>query len=183
MTDPATLQALESWDDVLDDSSYYEILGVLEICDEDSLREAYHDFALAFHPDLFRGQPESVMRQVRRIFQRGTEAYRVLVDRELRIKYDLGLRQGKRRFEAALAQRQDSLFPQKPGAKKRPLDEVARSGGAKLAAQKAEKLLKKGEVEAALRELEKALQYDGGANPALAEQIEELNVILYAGGR
>lgn len=183
MTDAATLERLESWDEVLDDSSYYEILGVLEICDEAALRQAYHDFALSFHPDLFRDHPEPVQARVRRIFQRGTEAYRVLGNRELRIKYDLGLRRGKRRFEEALAPRSETPDPQKALAKKRPLDELCRSGGAKLAAQKAQKLLEKGEVEAAVGELQKALGYDGGANAALSEQIDELEIVLYASRR
>jgi hypothetical protein len=40
--DRDTLERLLTWADVLDDSSYYEILGVLEICDGEALREAYH---------------------------------------------------------------------------------------------------------------------------------------------
>ena len=78
-----SLERLLAWDEVLEDSSYYEILGVLEICDDQALRTAYHQFALSFHPDLFRDQPESIQARVRRIFQRGTEAYRVLTHPEL----------------------------------------------------------------------------------------------------
>jgi curved DNA-binding protein CbpA len=183
MTDRATLERLLSWGEVLDDSSYYEILGVLEICDDEAIRAAYHAFALAFHPDLFRNEPEEIQARVRRIFQRGTEAYRVLGDRELRIRYDVGLGHGKRRLQEALAPRRETPSPQKAVAKKRPLDELARSGGAKLTAQKAEKLLQKGEIESAIEALEKALAYDGGANTALQERIEELKLVLFASRR
>lgn len=180
MTDRATLERLEEWHDVLDDSSYYEILGVLEICDDEALRDAFRGFALAFHPDLFRGAPEPVLAVVRRVFQRGTEAYRVLANRELRIRYDMGLQRGKRRLEEALAPK--SEVPPPVSLRSKGLDELARSGGAKLAAQKAAKLIEKGDLESAKKELEKALAFDGNANPKLAEQIEAITLVLYAGG-
>jgi hypothetical protein len=64
----------------------------------------------------------------------------------------------------------------------RPLDELCRSGGAKLSAQKAAKLIAAGDLEAAKRELEKALEYDGGVNPALQERLRDLELALYAMG-
>ena len=179
MTDRPTMERLQEWNEVLDDSSYYEILGVLEICDDEALREAFRSFALSFHPDLFRDTAEPVQAAVRRIYQRGNEAYRVLGDRELRIRYDMGLARGKRRMEDALTPKTEA--PPPLSMKSRPLDELARSGGAKLAAQKAAKLLEKGDLEAAKKELEKALTYDGNANPALAERIEAIALVLYAG--
>ena len=51
MNDGANLERLQEWNEVLDDSTYYEILGVLEICDDEALREAFRDFALTFHPE------------------------------------------------------------------------------------------------------------------------------------
>lgn len=180
MTDRATLERLQEWDEVLDDSSYYEVLGVLEICDDQALREAFRDFALSFHPDLFRGEPEPILAVVRRIFQRGTEAYRVLADRDLRIRYDMGLSSGKRRLDPTLTQKSEA--PPSIAIKYKGLDELARSGGAKLAAQKAGKLLEKGDLQGAKAELQKALVFDGNANPKLAEQIEAISLVLYAGG-
>jgi len=180
MTDRATLERLAEWADVLDDSSYYEILGVLEICDDQALREAFREFALSFHPDLFRDSPEPMQAAVRRIFQRGTEAYRVLADREMRLRYDMGLGRGKRRMEEALGPKTEA--PPPVSIRSKGLDELARSGGAKLAAQKASKLLEKGDLEGAKKELEKALSFDGNANPKLAEQIDAIALVLYAGG-
>jgi curved DNA-binding protein CbpA len=177
----ATLEALAAWEDVLDDSSYYELLGVLEICDYEALRQAYHEFALIFHPDLYRGESDAIQQRARRIFQRGTEAYRVLSDRDLRVKYDMALTQGKRRLEEALLPR-GSEPPPPTSVRSRPLDELARSAGAKLAAQKAAKLIEKGDLAGAKAELEKAMQFDGNANPGLKERIEMLEMALYAGG-
>jgi len=181
MTDAATLEQLLGWEDVLDDSSYYELLGVLEICDGEALRQAYHEFALIFHPDLYRGQSEAIQTSVRRIFQRGTEAYRVLTDRELRVRYDMALTQGKRRLEEALVPKGDEP-PPPASVRSRPLDELARSAGAKLCAQKAAKLIEKGDLAGAKAEIVKAMTYDGDANPGLKERLEALELALYAGG-
>ncbi len=179
MTDRASLERLLDWDEVLDDSTYYEILGVLEICDDEALREAFRHFALAFHPDLYREEDENVQRKVRRIFQRGAEAYRVLTDRELRVRYDLAMTRGARRMEEVVARKSEA--PPAVDLKK-PLDVLCRSGGAKLCAQKASKLIEKGDLVGAKSELEKALAYDGGANTALVERLEALALVLYAAG-
>jgi DnaJ-class molecular chaperone len=74
----ATRERIRQWTEVLDDSTYYEILGVLEIAGEASIKQAFHEFALAFHPDSHQGADPETLRQVQRVFQRGAEAYRVL---------------------------------------------------------------------------------------------------------
>lgn len=181
MNDPGMLDRVEEWAQVLDDSTYYEILGVLEICDDTALRDAFREFALSFHPDMFRDTPEQVQAAVRRIFQRGTEAYRVLSDRELRIRYDMGISRGKRRMEDSFGPKSEAPPPVSLEGGP-PWDELCRSGGAKLSAQKAKKLMAKGDLEGAKRELEKALAFDGNANPALGARIEAITLVLYAGG-
>jgi curved DNA-binding protein CbpA len=179
--DEALLQRLLAWADVLDDSSYYEILGVLEICDGEALREAYHQFALSFHPDVHRSEPPEIQAKLRRIFERGTEGYRVLTDPELRVKYDMSLARGKNRLDSAVLPRNSNAPP--PVADTRPLDALARSAGAKLSAQKAAKLIAAGDLESALAQLKHALAFDGGANIGLEARIEALELALYAGGR
>lgn len=179
--DEALRERLLGWADVLDDSTYYEILGVLEICDGEALREAYHQFALSFHPDVHRGEAPEIQEKVRRIFERGTEAYRVLTDMELRVKYDMALSKGKNRLESAVVPRPTSAPP--PVVDPRPLDALARSAGAKLSAQKAAKLIAAGDLEGALAQLKHALDFDGGANLGLEARIEALQVAMYAGGR
>ncbi len=165
------------WVEVLDDSSYYEILGVLEIADDRAIREAFHQFSLAFHPDVHVGAGEELLAAVRRLFQRGAEAYRVLSHPELRVRYDMALAKGHLRLQA-----RDVPTGAVLERAAKPLHELCRSAGAKLAAQKADKLIGAGDLPGAKRELEKALQFDGGANPALSERLEAIEVALYAMG-
>jgi curved DNA-binding protein CbpA len=91
MTEELDLARIDAWIEVLDDASYYELLGVLPLADDAALRRAFHEFARAFHPDSHVGADASTLEKVRRVFQRGAEAYRVLADPELRLRYDLAL--------------------------------------------------------------------------------------------
>jgi curved DNA-binding protein CbpA len=176
MSDPEKLERIEAWHDVIDQASYYEILGVLPIADREALRAAFHEFALAFHPDAHLDASAETLAKVRRLFQLGAEAYRVLGDPELRVRYDMALAKGVLRLEPERTSKRPSADSQ------RPLDELCRSAGAKLSAQKAAKLIDQGDLAGAKRELERALEYDGGANPGLQERLEDLEVALYAMG-
>jgi curved DNA-binding protein CbpA len=176
MTDDDQRARIDAWNEVLDDASYYEMLGVLPLADIEGLRRAFHEFALSFHPDAHVGADETTLEKVRRVFQRGAEAYRVLSDPELRVRYDMALERGELRLVPETVPRRASVD------EGRPLDELCRSGGAKLSAQKAAKLIAAGDLEAAKRELEKALEYDGGVNPALQERLRDLELALYAMG-
>jgi DnaJ-class molecular chaperone len=82
------------WDALIDRSSYYEVLGVLEIADAAAIRKAFHEFAVAFHPDAFPEADDETADALRRVFQRGAEAYRVLSRPDLRSEYDLALAKG-----------------------------------------------------------------------------------------
>ncbi len=157
------VSALPGWEEVLDDSSYYEILGVLEIADAQAIREAFHEFSLGFHPDAYPGVSEDVQARLTRIFQRGVEAYRVLSVPETRAAYDLALAKGELRLEGGGATRVET------GA--RSLDELCRSPGAKLYAKRAEELIAAGELEKATTELYRALRAEEGENQELLERI------------
>jgi curved DNA-binding protein CbpA len=175
--DPDELDRIAHWARVLDDSSYYEVLGVLEIADDEAIRRAFRDSARAFHPDLHRDADPELVATLTRLFERSAEAYRVLSDPELRVRYDMLLRKGQLRLApSAVAQR-----PASP-SESRALDELCRSAGAKLSAQRAAKLLAEGDLLGAKRELERALDSDGGANLALQERLADLDVALYAMG-
>ncbi len=175
MSDDEQIARIDAWLEVLDASSYYELLGVLPLADDAALRAAFHEFARAFHPDSHAGTDAATLEKVRRVFQRGAEAYRVLGDPELRVRYDVGLAKGRRRLEPESVRRR-SFDPGKP------LDELCRSAGAKLAAQKAAKLIGAGDLAGAKAELDRALQLDGGVNPALEQRLEALEIALYATG-
>jgi curved DNA-binding protein CbpA len=176
MSEAEHLARIEAWVEVLDQASYYELLGVPPIADGEALRRAFHGFARAFHPDSHLGAPEETLDKVRRVFQRGAEAYRVLGNPELRVRYDIGLAKGRLRLE-----------PESGGARGgrddgRPLHELCRSPGAKLAAQRAAKRIEAGDLAGARRDLEQALEHDAGVNPALEERLEALEIALYATG-
>ena len=163
---------LGAWDEVLDESSYYEILGILHIADGGAIREAFHEFALAFHPDAQLDLDPREREMVQRIFQRGVEAYRVLSTDEQRAAYDLLLAKGMLRMEAPSV-REDT------GA--RSLDELCESAAAKLYAKRAEAFITQGELGRAADELLRALRAEEGANPQLAERLQSLNALVRLG--
>lgn len=178
MTDLDQIARLDAWLSVVDEVSYYELLAVDPLAGPDELRAAFKQFAVAFHPDSHVGADQGTLAKLRRLFQEGAEAYRVLGDPDLRVRYDVALSRGLVRLPPETV----SHRPSARAPDHRPLDEICRSAGAKLSAQKAAKLIDAGDLAGAKRELERALEYDGGANPALEERLEDLAVALYAMG-
>jgi curved DNA-binding protein CbpA len=176
MTEELDLARIDAWIEVLDDASYYELLGVLPLADDAALRRAFHEFARAFHPDSHVGADASTLEKVRRVFQRGAEAYRVLADPELRLRYDLALQQNRLRLEP------DSGRVRAERDVGKPLHELCRSPGAKLCAQTAARRIEAGDLAGARSELARALEHDGGVNPALQERLQALEIALYAMG-
>jgi curved DNA-binding protein CbpA len=73
--------------DHLDEVDYYTLLEIDPAADTDTVRDAFHRFALRFHPDQHVDDP-SRQRRALAIFKRGSEAYRVLAQKTLRERYD-----------------------------------------------------------------------------------------------
>lgn len=169
------LERILDWDDVLDDASYYEILGLEQNAEHDAVRRAFHAFALGFHPDSFRAADEETQKQVQRVFERGVEAYRVLAERSLRAEYDLALAKGELRLG-----RGEKRPGVGTGAKS--LDELCLSPGAKLYAKRAEELIGQGNLRQAQFELWRALRAEESANPELVERIQALESLIRHGG-
>lgn len=171
------IERVFEWDELIDQSSYYEVLGLLEIADPQAIRAAFHEFAVAFHPDAFPEADEETAEALRRVFQRGAEAYRVLSRSDSRASYDLALAKGQLRLDSTIAPP-----PLARSSDIRSLDELCRSPGARRFAKKAEDLISNGDLTGAKRELQMALREDGD-NPDLAERLDAIDLALYAMGR
>lgn len=170
------IERIFEWDELIDDSSYYEVLGLLEIADTGAIRKAFHEFAVAFHPDAFPLADEETADALRRVFQRGAEAYRVLSRPDTRADYDLALAKGQLRLDTTIAPP-----PLARNSDIRSLDELCRSPGARRFAKRAEELISNGDLPSAKRELQMALREDGD-NPDLAERLDAIDLALFAMG-
>jgi curved DNA-binding protein CbpA len=168
-------ERLAEWADVLDDASYYEILGLSQDASIDQVRRAFHDFALGFHPDSFRLADDESQARVRRIFERGVEAYRALASETIRAEYDLALATGQLRLG-----RNEKREGVGVGAKS--LNDVCRSPGAKLYARRGEELIAQSKLKEAIFELWRALRAEDGPNPELIERIQALEALVRHGG-
>ena len=174
--DRQDIERIFEWDALIDDSSYYEVLGLLEIADTGAIRKAFHEFAVAFHPDAFPTADEETADALRRVFQRGAEAYQVLSRPDTRAEYDLALAKGQLRLDATI-----SPPPLARPSDIRSLDELCRSPGARRFAKRAEELISNGDLTSAKRELQMALREDGD-NPDLAERLDAIDLALFAMG-
>jgi curved DNA-binding protein CbpA len=84
-------------DENLDRIDYYAILGIARDATTAQVREAFHRFALRHHPDQHVDAASGAARALR-IFKRGSEGYRVLLDAVLRARYDAALARGEVRL-------------------------------------------------------------------------------------
>jgi curved DNA-binding protein CbpA len=139
---------------MLEEQSYYEILRVPSTAPVEEVKVAFHEFALACHPDQFVDEASEVTAVAGEVFKRGVEAYKVLTRGEWRAKYDDGLLRGKLRFVPGQA-------PEKPPPPTmRTLEEIASTPRAKQFALKADRLIASGRLEEARVALVTALQDD-----------------------
>jgi DnaJ homolog subfamily C member 3 len=68
---------------------YYKILGISRgKADKKTIKKAYRELALQWHPDKHTGEEEKAAAEVK--FQLIAEAYEVLGDDEMKAKYDRG---------------------------------------------------------------------------------------------
>ena len=158
-----------AWDARLDYLEYEEILGIDPEATVEDCRAAYHRFAQYFHPDMYPTADEPMREILCRIFQRGSEAYRVLTHSGLRARWSLAKSQGRRRLsdlapppELDLTQALSSLH------------ESCRSAGAILESKLAAKALARGEISGATQHLHRALDYEGGASLEVVRCLEAL---------
>jgi len=176
LADQAEIERVYEWASVLDASSYYELLGLLEIADDAAVKVAFHEFALAFHPDAHLDYDWQTAQVLRQVFQRGAEAYRVLSNPVLRPRYDLALAKGQLRLGGSEVPRVANV-----GVGAKSLDELCRTASAKRFAGRADDLISQGDLLGAKRELLLAVREDG-ENAELSERLDALDLALFAMG-
>jgi curved DNA-binding protein CbpA len=174
--------AIRQWLAALDSISYYELFRVEPQAQHDAVRDAFHRFAESFHPDGHQWRQASEQAAIGYIFRRGTEAYRVLSDPDLRFRYDQALANGILRPESLIVdpdgQRSKSLAPGgAPGSGR--LSDKVRNPGARPFVLRVEELAKKGDPQQAKLQLVMAMHMDP-KNPALEAYAKELDAAIKA---
>lgn len=108
---------------ILEQVSYYQLLGIPETADLPTLRAAFYRQAANLHPDryLALGDPET-RALLGTIYARIAEGYRVLSNPQRRAAYDKGLAGGKHRLQSSERERRGPQNPEEaiahPEAKK-----------------------------------------------------------------
>ena len=140
----------------LEGATYYGILNVSPEASEAAIRDAFHVFALQYHPDRYVGASREDAKLAMEVFKRGTEAFVVLTDAAIRPLYDDGLKRGHLRYIAGeAAQAALDALP-----KVKTLEQIAQKPKAKELAMRADRLLVADKVEAARILLSDAVQED-----------------------
>ena len=176
--------AIRQWLAALDSISYYQLFSVAPEATFDDLRNGFHAFAESFHPDGHQWRHPNEQAAVSYIFKRGTEAYRVLSDPQLRVRYDEALKNGILRPESLIIEAQGSASMSGVaraagvGIGTRLSDKV-RNPGARPFILRVEELAKKGDPQQAKLQLVMAMHMDRG-NPALEAYGKELDELIKA---
>jgi curved DNA-binding protein CbpA len=164
---PTPLAALRARLLMIEEQSYYEILRVPSTAPPGDVKAAFHEFALACHPDQYVEEAPDVALAAGEVFKRGVEAYKVLTKPEWRAKYDDGLMKGKLRFVPGEKEEKPPPPPM------RTLEDIATTPRAKQFALKADRLIASGKLEEARVALVTALQ-DDYDNEELKERLNVL---------
>lgn len=168
--------AIRQWLAALDAISYYDLFRVTQAASHDELRAAFHQFAETFHPDVHRWRHPNEQAAIGIIYRRGTEAYRVLSEPTLRVRYDEALANGILRPENLVVE-MDSPPRSLGGGSIAPaarLVDKLRAPGARPFVLRAEELAKKGDPKQAKIQLVMAMHMDKG-NAALEAYAKELD--------
>jgi curved DNA-binding protein CbpA len=168
--------AIRQWLAALDAISYYELFRLAPNATFDDLRAAFHGFAESFHPDVHRWRHPNEQAAIGIIYRRGTEAYRVLSDPSLRMRYDGALANGILRPEDLIVEMETAATKSlsNPNAPNARLVDKLRNAGARPFVLRAEELFKKGDPKQAKIQLVMAMHMEKG-NPALEAFAKDLD--------
>jgi curved DNA-binding protein CbpA len=147
-------EQLEAWTAMLENQSYYEILGVPQDANPAAIKAAFHELALQVHPDNYVEEEPEVGAVASEVFKRGVEAYKVLSKPRTRSLYDEGLAKGKLRYV------EGEIEEAPPPLPTRTLEEIATTPRAKQFGLKADRLIALGKLDEARVALITALQDD-----------------------
>ena len=164
----------------LDQTSYYRLLGVGPAADGASLQQAFHSFALAWHPDRHVDQDASVREQVRVVFQRGVEAYTVLRNPRAARLYQQAFGQGRMRLSPEELERLSRPEP-KPEPKRQPqgfAGQMKTAEGKEIAAR-VERLMAQGRYPEAYQQLD-LLEMTEGDNEAVRQRLAQVSRMVKA---
>lgn len=159
--------------DRLDALDYYTLLRVDDDAPADQIREAFHAFALKYHPDRFADATEKKRERAAQIYRRGAEAYRVLMNPQTRKTYDAGLAEGRLRMSA-----EQERKTQRPSSTSGRL--TVRSPRARPFATKALQAYRKGDFKTAKLNLQMALNHEPD-NALLKARLADVEQRLAAG--
>lgn len=163
----ASADQIRAWVEVAKKKNYYEILRIFPNADDGQIKDAFHKFALRFHPDQLVEDGDDVVAAGAELFKRGVEAYNILSKRELRERYDVQLKKGRLRMDV------DARPSEPPPPPMRTLEMIAKTPGGKKYAAKADRLLSIGKLEEARIQLTSAYQQEP-TNGELQERIDIL---------
>jgi DnaJ-class molecular chaperone len=167
-----------AWLQVLDELTYYELFGIASEASPDEVREAFHEFCDAFHPDRHVSRLIDERQAVSVIFKRGTEAYLVLTDGALRGHYDAQLAVRPSGLPQRLSFSPLSRPPHSGGAAGAShLEDAVRSTSARPFARRAEELLRGGDLQHAKLQLVMANHRDPG-NETLEAALRDVEARL-----
>lgn len=135
-------QEIELRDKRIDNENYFEMLGVTQEAKDPEIQAAYFKLAKAWHPDRLPPELAGLKGTVSKIFTKFNEAYAVLNEAAKRFEYAKNVAQG--------------------GGTSAEMEEVQRVVDAAIEFQKAEVLLKKGDLNQAEAYAKRALSADPG---------------------
>jgi curved DNA-binding protein CbpA len=166
-----TVSTFVAWAESLPTLSYYAILRVDPAANAETIKAAFHSFALRCHPDRYVDDGPDVSRAAAEVFKRGVEAYNVLGKASLRERYDKALAKGELRLDPSALENVPV-----PAPKGKSLEEVAQTARGKQHAVKAERLISIGKLEEARIMLVNATMEE----PFNEELKERLNILYEA---
>ena len=172
------------WASVLDRVDYLALLKIPPSPSVDGpgdadVRKAFHAFAAAFHPDHYRESRDEVRAAAARIYDRGGEAYRVLLDPLLRKRYLRLLGEGVLRMSA---EELEPVAVRLDPARRETIEEIAKTAGARPFAVRADQLVASGDLRHARLQVQLALTREPD-NTRLSERLRELDDEIARGPR